>query len=76
VPGTQHFVSGQNTLASAQQQGHELGPTLRPGYRPASTSRRWALVAVAYGDGTIRWLRLEQGAARCFIHPDGKRWIA
>jgi hypothetical protein len=36
------------------------------------------LVVVAYGDGTIRWLRLSDGKEllALFIHPDGKRWIA
>jgi WD40 repeat protein len=36
------------------------------------------LVVAAYGDGTVRWHRLEDGAERLalFVHRDGQRWVA
>jgi hypothetical protein len=36
------------------------------------------LLAVALGDGTIRWFTLDTGAELLafFPHPDGKRWVA
>jgi WD40 repeat protein len=36
------------------------------------------VVLAAYGDGTVRWHRLEDGLEILilFVHPDGERWIA
>jgi WD40 repeat protein len=36
------------------------------------------LAVAAYGDGTVRWHRLADGAEllALFVHPDAKRWVA
>jgi hypothetical protein len=81
VPGTQHFVLGADfTVGLFDQVGHVLW------WAPVAPGVAWhvnvtgdgQLVVVAYGDGTIRWLRLSDGKEllALFIHPDGKRWIA
>jgi WD40 repeat protein len=82
VPGTQHFVlAAAWTVRLFDQLGHELWPkgAAGPGtpwYVNVTGDGR--LVIVAYGDGTIRWLRLSDGKEllALFIHRDGKRWIA
>lgn len=82
VLGTQHFVLGSEyTVRLFDQLGHELWPDPRPGPDIAwhvNVTGDGRLVVVAYGDGTIRWLRLSDGEEllALFIHPDGKRWIA
>ena len=82
VPGTQHFVLGADwTVRLFDQLGHELWPKPLPGPGVAwhvNVTSDGRLVVVAYGDGTIRWLRLSDGKEllALFIHPDGQRWIA
>jgi len=82
VPGTQHFVLGADfTLRLFDQSGHELwaDPLSGPGVAwHVNVTGDGRLIVVAYGDGTIRWLRLSDGKEllTLFIHPDGKRWIA
>jgi WD40 repeat protein len=82
VPGTQHFVLGTEfQVRLLDQLGHELWPDPRPGPDIAwhvNVTGDGRLVVVAYGDGTIRWLRVSDGKEllALFIHPDGKRWVA
>jgi WD40 repeat protein len=82
VPGTKHFVLGAEYLVRLlDQQGHELWPEPLPGPDIAwhvNVTGDGRLVVVAFGDGTIRWLRLSDGKEllALFMHPDGKRWIA
>jgi WD40 repeat protein len=82
VPDTSHFVLGTDSrLHFLDEAGRELW-----GHPLAGPSEAWfvnvtsdgRMVVVAYGDGTIRWLRLSDGREllSLFIHPDGKRWIA
>ena len=82
VPGVQQFVLGaQWTLHLFDKNGHNVwsddvpvpGETWGANVTP---DRR--LVVGAFGDGTIRWLRLSDGheILALFIHPDSKRWVA
>ena len=82
VPGTQHFLLGAAwSVHLFDELGRELWP--KPQAAPdaagdvnVTPDRRLGIVA--YGDGTIRWLRLSDGEEllALFIHPDGKRWVA
>jgi hypothetical protein len=82
VPGAQHFVLGADfTVRLFDRLGHEVWPEPLPGPGVAfhvNVTGDGRLAVVAYGDGTIRWLRLSDGKEQLalFIHPDGKRWIA
>jgi Caspase domain len=81
VPGTQHFVLGADyTVRLFDHQRQEWPEPLRgPGIAwQANVTGNGRLVVVAYGDGTVRWLRLLDGKEQLalFMHPDGKRWIA
>jgi len=82
VPGTQHFVLGAEfTVRLFDLLGHELWHEPLPGPGIAwhvNVTGDGRLAVVAYGDGTIRWLRLSDGKEllALFIHPDGQRWIA
>jgi WD40 repeat protein len=82
VPGTQHFVLGTEYMVRLfDQLGHELWPEPLLGPSIAwqvNVTGDGRLAVVAYGDGTIRWLRLSDGKEllALFIHPDGKRWVA
>jgi WD40 repeat protein len=82
VPGTQHFVLGaEYTVRLFDQRGYELWPLEQIGPDIAwhvNVSGDERLVVVAFGDGTIRWLRLADGKEllALFMHPDGKRWVA
>jgi Caspase domain len=80
VPGAQHFVLGTDwSVRLLDQQAHELWQQPGPGVAShVNVTAGGRLVVVAYGDGTIRWLRLSDGKEllALFIHPDGKRWVA
>jgi hypothetical protein len=79
VPGTQHFVLGADwSLHLFDQLGQEVWPKPLAVPDIAWLTGDGRLVVGAYGDGTIRWLRLSDGKEllALFMHPDGKRWIA
>jgi hypothetical protein len=82
VPGTQRFVlGGEFGVHLFDQRGHEIWPEPLPGPGvawQANLTRDGRLAIVAYGDGTLRWLRLSDSKEllALFIHPDGERWIA
>jgi WD40 repeat protein len=82
VPGTDRFALGTEwNVRLFDAQGKEVWPAKFPAPGPAwglniTPNRR--LVVGAFGDGTIRWLRLSDGREilALFIHPDGERWVA
>ena len=80
VPGERKFVLGGDfSVRLFDQRGHELWRQAVPGsVWHVNVTRDGQLVVVAYGDGTIRWLRVSDGKEllAVFIHPDGKRWVA
>ena len=50
-------------------------PVIAPDVALAPDGR---LAVAAFGDGTVRWYRVADGAEQLalFVHPDGKRWVA
>ena len=80
VPGTDRFVLGADwSLRLFDVHGKEVWPAPRPGVVwGVNVSADGRLIVAAYGDGTIRWHRLSDGAEllALFMHPDGKRWVA
>jgi WD40 repeat protein len=80
VPGTKQFVLGaQWWLRLLDQQANEVWQQPVPGEAwHVNVTGDGRLVVAAYGDGTIRWLRLSDGEEllALFIHPDAKRWVA
>jgi WD40 repeat protein len=82
VPGTERFVLGaQWSLRLFDARGKEVWREPRPVPGEAwgvNVSADGRLIVVAYGDGTIRWHRVSDGAEllALFIAPDGKRWVA
>ena len=82
APGAQHFLLGADwSLRLFDDLGQEVWPVAPPVPGEAwhvNITSDGRLVVVAYGDGTIRWLRLSDGKEllALFIHPDGKRWVA
>jgi WD40 repeat protein len=80
VPATERFALGAGSLRLFDRNGHEVWPA-----RPApdevwqvNVAGDGQLIVAAFGDGTIRWFRVSNGAEvlALFIHPDGSRWIA
>ena len=82
VPGTDRFVLGADwSLRLFDAGGKAVWSEPRP--VPAvvwgvNVSADGRLIVAAYGDGTIRWHRVSDGAEllALFMHPDGKRWVA
>jgi WD domain, G-beta repeat len=89
VPGAHRFVLGPDrfvlgaawSLRLFDAGGGEVWRKPRP--VPGETwgvnvSADGRLIVAAYGDGTIRWHRLSDGAEllALFMAPDGRRWIA
>jgi WD40 repeat protein len=79
VHGKQHFVLGADwSVHLFDQLGHENWVDPVPGEAwHVNVTGDGRLAVVAYGDGTIRWLRLSDGKEllALFMHPDGKRWV-
>ncbi len=82
VPGTDRFVLGADwSLRLFDAGGKAVWSEPRPvptvvwGVNVSADGR---LIVAAYGDGTIRWHRVSDGAEllALFMHPDGKRWVA
>jgi hypothetical protein len=80
VPNAQRFVLGADwSVRLIDERGHEIWARDVPGEGwHVNVTADGRLLVVAYGDGTIRWLRLADGIEllALFIHPDGKRWVA
>lgn len=82
VPGTDHFVLGADwSLRLFDSGGKEVWPARRPvpsAVWGVNVSADGQLIVAAYGDGTIRWHRVSDGAEllALFMSPDGKRWVA
>ena len=59
----------------AEQLWHRPGPGVAWG---VDFSADGEIVAVAYGDGTIRWLRWTDGAELLafFVEPQSRKWVA
>jgi hypothetical protein len=82
VPGTDRFVLGTEwSLRLFDSQAKEVWPAPRPvpgTVWGVNVSADGKLIVAAYGDGTIRWHRVSDGAEllALFMHPDGKRWVA
>ena len=82
MPGTDRFVLGADwSLRLFDAGGKAVWREPRPvpgvvwGVNVSADGR---LIVAAYGDGTIRWHRVSDGAEllALFMHPDGKRWVA
>jgi WD40 repeat protein len=82
VPKSDRFALGTEwSLRLFDAGGKEVWPTPRPvpsvvwGVNVSADGR---LIVAAYGDGTIRWHRVSDGAEllALFMHPDGRRWVA
>lgn len=79
VPDGQRFVLGADwTLRLFDREGREQWQQHVPGVVwGVNISGDGRLVVAAYGDGTVRWHRLDTGEEllALFVHPDGKRWV-
>jgi hypothetical protein len=79
-PKGDRFLLGTEWLLRAfDVQGNELWSRPAPGIVWAvNVSGDGRLAVAAYGDGTLRWHRMEDGAEllALFPYPDGKNWIA
>ena len=81
VPGTDRFALGTHwSLRLFDAGGKAVWPDRSvPGaVWGVNVSADGRLIVAAYGDGTIRWHRVSDGAEllALFMHPDGKRWVA
>jgi WD40 repeat protein len=82
VPGTDRFLLGATwslRLFDAGGKAVWREPRPVPGVVwGVNVSADGKLIVAAYGDGTIRWHRVSDGAEllALFMHPDGKRWVA
>ena len=79
APDGRRFVLGSEwSLRLFDQAGKELWRRPVPGVAWAvNVSGDGRLVVAAYGDGTIRWHRLSDGAEllALYPHPDRQRWV-
>ncbi|NBQ68237.1 MAG: hypothetical protein EBU46_05135, partial [Nitrosomonadaceae bacterium] len=79
TPDGQYFVLGANwTLRLFDQEGREQWQRAVPGtVWGVNVSGDGRLIVAAYGDGTVRWHRLDDGEEllALFVHPDGKCWV-
>jgi len=80
APGGERFLLGTEwRLRLFDRKGIQLWRQAAPGAAWGVNIPTGGMLAIAaYGDGTIRWHRLEDGEAllALFVHPDGRRWIA
>ena len=81
APDTQRFVLGTEWLLRGYDKvGKQLWPPKdAPGIAwGVNIARDGKLVLAAYGDGTIRWHRLDDGQEllALFVHKVDKRWVA
>ncbi|MFO1433776.1 MAG: caspase family protein [Candidatus Competibacteraceae bacterium] len=79
APDNQHFLLGTEwKLRLFDRQGRQQWEAPVPGIAWAvNISGDGRFAVAAFGDGTIRWYRLEDGKERLafFAHADGKRWV-
>ena len=80
APNGERFVLGANWSArQVRGNDHEIWPSPVPGtVWNVSVSGDARVAVAAYGDGTIRWHRMTDGAEvlALFPHRDGERWVA
>jgi len=80
APGGKRFLLGADWwLRLFDQKGPELWQQAVPGIAwGVNIPAGGKLALAAYGDGTVRWHRLEDGEEllALFVHPDGRRWVA
>ena len=80
APNGERFVLGANWSArQVHGNDHEIWPSPVPGtVWNVSVSGDARVAVAAYGDGTIRWHRMTDGAEvlALFPHRDGERWVA
>ena len=78
-PDGSHFVLGSDwNLRLYSATGRELWRRPAPGpTRAVNLTADGQIIVAAYGDGTIRWHRRDDGRERLalFPHPDRKRWV-
>jgi WD40 repeat protein len=79
VPGGERFVLGADwSLRTFSREGRELWERAVPGTVWAvNVSGDGRLLVAAYGDGTIRWHKLDDGTELLALLPlaDGERWV-
>lgn len=80
APDKQHFILGAEfRLRGFDKDGKKLWETEAPGVVwGVNVSRDGKVVVAAYGDGTIRWHRLDNGheLLALFVHAKDRRWVA
>jgi WD40 repeat protein len=82
VPKSERFVLGTGwSMRLFDAHGLEVWRVPRPvpdTVWGVNVSADGKLIVAAYGDGTIRWHRVSDGAEllALFMHPDGQRWVA
>ncbi|MGH6816813.1 MAG: caspase family protein [Hyphomicrobiaceae bacterium] len=81
APDVGRFVLGADwSLRAYTRDGKELWPRKQvPGVTwGVNIARNGRLIVAAYGDGTIRWYRLDDGREllALFVHAKDRRWVA
>lgn len=79
APDAQHFLLGTAwRLLYYDRKGQQIWQQPVPGaVQGVNIAANGQLAVAAYGDGTLRWHRLTDGAEllALFPHPDGQRWV-